>query len=42
MEKIAYSKIGKLIATLIQKAFYPRARVHWVQQAIADRNFSKL
>ena len=41
-EKMAYSKIGKLIATLARNAFYKNARVHWVQQAFADWNLRNL
>ena len=41
-EKMAYSKIGKMVATLIRNRRYPNARVHWIQQALADLNFSGL
>jgi hypothetical protein len=41
-EKLAYSVIGKAVATLLRNAIYKRSRVHWVQQAFADCNFSKL
>ena len=41
-EKLAYSKPGKFVATVIRNKYFPTARVHWVQQALADRNFSKL
>lgn len=35
-EKMAYSAIGKMIATLARDVFFPKCRVHWVQQAFAD------
>jgi hypothetical protein len=41
-EKIAYSKIGKLVATVIRNNVYKQSRIHWVQQAIADADFSRL
>lgn len=40
-EKIAYSKLGKFVATIVRNKFYPEARVHWVQQAFADGRFYK-
>ena len=39
MEKAAYSRVGKAAATAIRNKFFPNCRVHWVQQAIADRDF---
>ena len=41
-EKLAYSKVGKTVATLIRNTMYKDCRVHWVQQALADLNFKKL
>ncbi|CAB5187283.1 hypothetical protein UFOVP161_28 [uncultured Caudovirales phage] len=41
-EKLVYSKPGKFIATILRNKYFPDARVHWVQQALADRNFGKL
>ena len=41
-EALAYSAAGKALCTLIRNAYYPKARVHWVQQALADLSFSKL
>lgn len=41
-EKLAYSAAGKMVATAIRNRFYPQARIHWVQQSIADASFSKL
>ena len=41
-EKLAYSKAGKAIATLIRNAYYKNSRVHWVQQAMAEMNFKRL
>lgn len=38
-EKLAYSKIGKMIATKIRNKFYPLERVHWVQQRMAEWRF---
>ena len=35
-EKIAYSRAGKLAATIIRNRYFPNARVHWVQQALAE------
>jgi hypothetical protein len=35
-ETIAYSRVGKLVATLVRNLCFPNARVHWVQQAFAD------
>ena len=35
-EKLAYSKLGKLVATIARNLIWKRARVHWVQQAFAD------
>lgn len=40
-EKFAYSRTGKLIATAIRNRWFPLARVHWVQQGIADGTFAK-
>ena len=40
-EKVAYSKLGKFVATIVRNKFYPEARVHWVQQAFADGRFYK-
>ena len=41
-EKLAYSKAGKALATIIRDCKYPNARVHWVQQALADMSFRQL
>jgi hypothetical protein len=41
-EKLAYSKLGKLIATALRNKVYKGSRVHWVQQAMAELNFSGL
>jgi hypothetical protein len=41
-EKLAYSIFGKKVATLIRNKCYPHARVHWVQQAMADASLSRL
>jgi hypothetical protein len=41
-EKLAYSKAGKALATLVRDRFYPDCRVHWVQQALADLDLRKL
>ena len=41
-EKIAYSKAGKMVATLLRNRFYPNCRIHWIQDAIATFNFSRL
>ena len=41
-EKLAYSKAGKLVATLMRNTIYKDSRIHWVQQAMADMNFKKL
>ena len=41
-EKLAYSKAGKIIATIIRNRMFPNSRVHWVQQALADLHFSNL
>jgi len=41
-EKLAYSKAGKIVATIIRNRMYPDSRVHWVQQALADMHFAGL
>lgn len=41
-EKLAYSKAGKAAATIIRNKWFPQARVHWVQQALADADFSRI
>ena len=41
-EKRAYSKIGKLVATVARNLSWKQARVHWVQQAFADWSDSSL
>lgn len=41
-EKLAYSKAGKAVATMLRNAIYKDSRVHWVQQAMAEMNFKKL
>jgi hypothetical protein len=41
-EKLAYSKAGKLVATIVRNRYFPTCRVHWVQQGMAEMNFSKL
>ena len=41
-EKLAYSKAGKLVATLIRNTIYKESRIHWVQQAMADCSFKSL
>ena len=40
-EKLAYSLLGKLIATIARNLFWKQARVHWIQQAFADRDYTK-
>lgn len=35
-EKVAYSKLGKLVATMARDLYFPSAKVHWIQQAFAD------
>ena len=35
-EKLAYSRLGKLLATWIRNRYFPAARVHWVQQALTE------
>lgn len=41
-EKAAYSSIGKRIATTLRDRFFQNSRVHWVQQAMAEWDFSRL
>jgi hypothetical protein len=41
-EKMAYSAAGKIIAKIIRDKKYPHARIHWVQQSLADFDFTKL
>lgn len=41
-EKLAYSKAGKLLATVLRNCIYKNARIHWVQQALADIDFGSL
>ena len=41
-EKLAYSKAGKFVATILRNKYFPDSRVHWVQQALADRTFRSL
>jgi hypothetical protein len=41
-EKLAYSTIGKLVATMLRNRLFPHSRIHWVQQAMADMRFSGL
>ena len=41
-EKLAYSAIGKFMATIVRNRYYPACRVHWVQQAFADCSLSRL
>jgi hypothetical protein len=41
-EKLAYSRPGKFLATLLRDRYFPRSRVHWVQQALSDGCFWKL
>lgn len=41
-EKLAYSKAGKAVATMLRNVIYKDSRVHWVQQAMAEMNFKKL
>jgi hypothetical protein len=41
-EKLAYSKAGKFVATILRNTIYKDSRIHWVQQAMADLNFKKL
>lgn len=41
-EKLAYSKAGKVLATVVRDRWFPESRVHWVQQAMADANFRGL
>ena len=40
-EQLAYSRPGKAAATLLRDVFYPKERVHWVQQRLAELRFSK-
>lgn len=35
-EKLAYSLIGRLIATVVRNVWFPNCRRHWVQQAFAE------
>ena len=39
-EKIAYSTIGKLVATVVRNHYFPDCRVHWVQQALTELSFA--
>lgn len=41
-EKLAYSRIGKVIATVIRAVAFRDSRIHWIQQAMADADFSKV
>jgi hypothetical protein len=41
-EKLAYSKAGKAVATILRNTIYKDSRIHWVQQAMADLSFKKL
>ena len=41
-EKLAYSRVGKAIATMLRNTIYKDSRVHWVQQAMAEINFKRL
>jgi hypothetical protein len=41
-EKAAYSKAGKAMAKALQHLMFRNSRVHWIQQAMADLDFSKL
>jgi len=41
-EKLAYSKAGKMVATILRNRMFPNSRVHWVQQALADMSFARL
>lgn len=41
-EKLAYSKAGKAVATILRNTLYKDSRIHWVQQAMAEMNFKKL
>jgi hypothetical protein len=41
-EKIAYSRVGKIVATVIRDVLFPNSRIHWVQQALADLRFTGL
>ena len=41
-EALAYSKLGKLIAKALRSCIYKNSRIHWVQQAMADADFSRL
>jgi hypothetical protein len=41
-EKAAYSIVGKHIATVVRDRFFPNSRVHWVQQAMAEWDFSRV
>ena len=41
-EKMAYSKVGKMVAKYLQAKVYKQSRVHWIQQAMADGTFSNL
>lgn len=35
-EKLAYSLIGRLIATVVRDRCFPTCRTHWLQQAFAE------
>lgn len=41
-EVLAYSALGKILATWVRDRWYPKCRVHWVQQAFADGSTAKL
>lgn len=41
-EKIAYSTLGKTVATMLRNLIWKKARVHWVQQSMADASFHAL
>jgi hypothetical protein len=41
-EKLAYSKLGKALATVLRNTIYKDSRIHWVQQALAEMSFKKL
>lgn len=40
--KLAYSALGKAIATIVRDRYFPKCRVHWVQHAFVDLTTSKL
>lgn len=41
-EKIAYSWIGKMVSRVLARTIYRQSRPHWIRQAWADGDMSKL